>query len=195
MQWNRPACRVRSTSGSGVPVIDTSIRRTQRGSNTSPSQVLAPATVRPSTTTAATGGAVDKPLPPNWETRTTPGGKICEHVNCLFLGVFVACVTVGQYALRGEILRGLVTVQHTLQKVLIGGCAVSNVAMAHTSYRCGGRYRQVPYQVCSFQGPRGGVLLWQARLHAQALQGRAIGHGKAASARLGAGVLDVHEWP
>lgn len=80
-QWHRPVWRNNSISGSGVQAVDTPMRHTQRASRTTVSQVSAPPAVIPSTTTAVTGQAVDEPLPPGWETRTTSDGKTCERPN------------------------------------------------------------------------------------------------------------------
>ena len=67
-------------SGASVEATHTTIRRKPRGSNTASSQISTPAhALSSNTTTAAMGGVVNQPLPPNWETHITKDGKTCEQ--------------------------------------------------------------------------------------------------------------------
>lgn len=88
-QWNPPSWRVRSSS-SRIQSVDTPLRRVHRGSGTGMPQPASPPAIIPPTTTAATGGVVNEPLPPNWENRTTPNGKTCEKPSCSTCRFFVS---------------------------------------------------------------------------------------------------------
>ena len=93
---------VNSTRGHRVQSIDTPLRRARRGPSTNIPRPTARPTIIPQTA-AATGDAVDEVLPPNWEARTTPKGKICEKLNCGTCPIvsIVSCIAVGAHYLAG----------------------------------------------------------------------------------------------